>query len=317
MSDSPNNDASGNSNTDSTNSPSSSSSMNWGVGILIGLIVGIVIAFLFQIKKQAGVPVNSLLTSYPKYFISTYVGTPIKKFFSFLPLIFIVFGFLSDAINQEFQASKISIATLSAALFESVIGGRLFNFYKGLFSKASQTLESSSLFNELIPSLYENCKVILTGFALPATDYGGGSMYSFTTFFTIFSYIIPLYLISNFNPSLSNPYWWIAPVVMAGLSIIGILIRVLSTDSCDTGISTMYGIFFAAILSASYMAISYFGNQSLMPFSNKVFGSGSTLPSSVSSTENIAKTTTKSCGAIQGEGVIYEIYQDGQMIGKI
>jgi hypothetical protein len=304
MADAPSNDP----NTPSSD-PNEITGAGIGVGILSGLgIVILVGAALFGLFKTTN---GQYILNYLKYNLVSSTG----KFFSFIPLILFLLGPLIDAINYQFEASKISIAAFVVSISEYLLG-LFFGWYQGLASDNS--LQSNSIFREFIPELYERCKVVLPFYTMNPTNEGGISSYAFISFFISFCYLISLSLINVYNNAQSIPQWWIGPVVMIGLSLFGVIVRTVGINSCDSPISVIYGISFAGILSAAYMAIAYWTKQSFMPFGNRLFASGTsasvlnaTLPS------GIKANTTSSCSAPKGEGVVYEIYQDGEMVGTV
>jgi hypothetical protein len=310
MSSSGNSGGSSSNNTPDTNSSSDSSS--WftggaGVGMALG---GVIIVILIIYAMSAYEP----LRAYTGYAVSTFVGSASLKFFDFLPLIFIVLGLLMDAINAEFQASKISIASLVIPIGQIGLGG-LWGLYQSFANTRMgvSTLDTENIW-ELIPGFLDSCRVTLFGFNVNPTNYGQTSNYSLVTFFISFCYLISLAIVNINNPNyqyMTN--WWVGPIVMIVLSILGLIVRINRQNSCDSLITSVYGISFAAIWAAAYLGISYGFAHIMMPFSNKIFAQseGTILPGSVK------PNTNQSCAAPQGEGVVYEIYQDGEMVGQV
>jgi hypothetical protein len=318
MSDSTNTGGSTTTNTSSTtsdNSSSSSSDSSWFTGVnglligIFGVIIVVLVFFgIFKLKESR---------DYASYFVTSYLGSAMTNFFDFLPLIYIVLGFLLDAVNTEFQASKISIASL-VAVAGQVIMGLIMRGYQGLVNtvKGITTLDSEFFtLGELIPGFLDSCKITLLGFNVEPTNYGQTSNFTLVTFFIAFSYLASLSLVNVNNPNeqyTSN--YWIGPVVMAGLAFIGMLFRTFKPNSCDSLLSSLYGVIFAAIWSSIFIGVGYYSVNRIVPYANKIFKYTSS-PSILSGATR--PNTSQSCATPQGEGVVYEIYQDGEMVGQV
>jgi hypothetical protein len=302
--------------TPSSDNSSSSSSSNFGYGALtaIGLIISALI-FFGVVQKN-----NPELILYFGYVIKNFVGGTGATFLSFLPTIFLALGPLMDAINFEFQASKISIAGLGILFFQPLLGMLLKVWQKilALILGPTNTLEQP--IPGLVSSFIDSCRVNAMGIGFPASGAGGTSNYVMIMLFISACYMFSMGLINLLNPGASFPQWYVGPSVMFGISILSSIIRILLPNNCDSFLSFTYGLSYAAIWTSVYFGIGYYMKQSILPFNNKIWGLGSQANSSNQDSQtgpNAKLNTTQSCASPQGDGVIYEIYQDGQMVGQV
>lgn len=293
---------------DSGSSSDNSDGFSGGLGIAIGLGIAVfilAIVFILTIKKS-----NPEFVGHIGYLISKNVVGSSKTLLNFMPAIFMLLGPLMDLINFEFQASKITIASLVVLPGQIILGLILKGFQNLLGLSGSLDMPIDGL----IPNFIDSCRVNAFGLSFNSLSTGGVSNYTTVMLFIALSYMISLALISIKNPSASFPNWWVGPTVMTAIAIITSAIRLFTTPSCDTGSSFAYGIGYALMWIAIYFGVGLVSGA-VVPFNNKInpqsSGSGGLLSGAVK------PNTTQSCASPQGEGVVYEIYQDGEMVGRV
>lgn len=300
---------------DSGSDSSTITSAGLGYGSALGIFVSIVaVVIIFMVFKSiSGQPD---IKTYLGYLASSYVGSSISKFIDFLPLIYIVLGFLLDSLNMEFQASKISLAAIGITAGQVILGTIMWG-YQNLINRlfgGVNTLNSESI-GELVSGFLDSCRINLLAFNVNPTNYGQTSNFSLLTFFIPACYLVALTFVNVNNPNQQyTPNYWVGPVVMLGLAIIGTLFRVLKPNNCDSGLTAINGILYAAIWTSIFMGIGYFVAPTILPYANKIFKYNSSVTGVSAGTK---PNTAQSCASPQGDGVIYEIYQDGEMVGQV
>lgn len=292
--------------TDSGSSSSSSGWEDWGyITIAVFVVIGLVLLiYVFIIKR------NPDFLGFIGYAVKNFVGISGMTFINFLPTIFMMLGPMLDLINYEFQASKITIASLIILFGQSLLG-LILTLIKGFIGSSSGT--QITPVSELIPNFINSCRINGLGFSFPASTSEGVSNYTTGMMFISLSYMLSLALIQINNSSASFPNWWVGPLVMSVISIIGSIIRINTVPNCDSGVSWIYGVAYSLIWVALFFGVGLGINKSIVPFNNRIFPQSSSSLLGGATKPN----TTQSCAVPTGEGAIYEIYQDGEMIGQI
>jgi hypothetical protein len=294
----------------SSDSTSGSSAWaNWGYTSIAILVLIALIIIIPSVLKS--VYPESLI--YIGFIFKNFVGNSMYSFLNFLPTIFLVLGPLMDAINYEFQATKISIAGLLVLFLQPILGGLLKIFQKIIGAGS----DDGSPISGLVSNFIDSCRVNAMGISFNSTGIGGVSNYGMILFFISACYMISLGLINKYNPGASFPQWYVGPSVMFGISLFGSLARLFNTNNCDNFLNFAYGISYSAIWSSIYFAIGYFSNKRILPYNNKIWGLGTSSDQDNQTGPNAKPNTNQSCASPQGDGVIYEIYQDGQMVGTV